>query len=72
MSKRIMRNLHNLRSSDSNISMNDDITKTERKGTKHLVDKARDMNKQEHMDEWFYKVRGPPWEKTILKIQKVN
>ena len=65
-----MRNLHNLRSSDSNISMNHDMTKTERERIKHLVDKAREMNKQEHMGEWFYKVRGPPWEKKILKIRK--
>ena len=52
--------------------MNHDMTKTEREETKHLVDKAREMNKQDHMGEWFYKVRGPPWEKKILKIRKVN
>ena len=34
-----MRYLHNLRSSDGNISMNHDMTKTEREWTKHLVDK---------------------------------
>ena len=70
--KKIMRNLHNLTSSDSNISMNHDMTKTEREWTKHLVDKAREMNKYEHMGEWFYKVRGPPWEKKILNIRKEN
>ena len=58
-----MKNRHNLRFCDSNISMNHDMTKTEREDTKHLVDKAREMNKQEHMGKWFYKVRGPPWEK---------
>ena len=57
-----MKNLHNLGSSDSNISMNHDMTKTEREETKHLVDKAGEMNKQDHVEEWFYKVRGPPWE----------
>ena len=36
---------------DSNISMNHDMTKTEREETKHLVDKAREMNKQDHMGE---------------------
>ena len=56
-----MRNLHNLRSSDSN--MNHDMTKAEREGTNHLVDNARNMNKQDHIGEWFYKVRGPQWEK---------
>ena len=55
-----MRNLHNLRSSNSNISINDDMTKTEREETKHVVDKAREMNKQGHLGEWFYKVQGPP------------
>ena len=70
--KNIVGNLHNFRSSDSNISMNHDMTKTEREETKHYVDKARDINKQEHMGEWFYKVRGSPWEKKILKIRKVN
>ena len=70
--KRIMRNLHNLRSSDSNISMNHDMTKTEREDTKHLIDIAREINKQEHIWEWFYKVRGPPWEKKILRIRKLN
>ena len=67
-----MRNLHNLRSSDSNIAMNHDMTKTEREETKHLVDKAREMNKQEHLGEWVHKVWGPPWERTILMIRKVN
>ena len=67
-----MRNLHNLRFCDSNISMNHDMTKTEREETKHLVDKAREINKQDRMGEWFYKVRGPPWERKILKIRKVN
>ena len=67
-----MRKLHNHRSSDSDISMHHDMTKTEREWTKHLVDKAREMNKQEHMGEWFYKVRGPPWERKILKIWKEN
>ena len=47
--KKIMQNLHNLRLCDSNISMNHDMTKTEREETKHLVDKAREMNKQDHM-----------------------
>ena len=67
-----MHNLHNLRFCDSNISMNHDMTKTEREETKHLVDKAREINKQDHMGEWSYKVRGPPWEKKIQKIRKVN
>ena len=52
--------------------MNHDMTKTERERTRHLVDKAREMNKQDHMGEWFYKVRHPPWERKILKIWKVN
>ena len=50
-----MRNLHKLRSSDSNISMNHDMTKNEREWTKHLVDKARDMSKQEHLGNGFTK-----------------
>ena len=66
-----MRHLHKIRSSDSDISMHHDMTKTEREWTKHVVDKAREMNKQDHMEEWLYKVRGPPWEKKILKIRKV-
>ena len=70
--KNMMKNLQNLRSSDSSISMNHDMTKTERERTKHLVDKAREMNKQEHLGEWFYKVRGPPWEKKIIRIRKVK
>ena len=70
--KKIMQNLHNLRLCDSNISMNHDMTKTEREETKHLVEKAREINKQDHMGEWSYKVQGPPWEKKILRIQKVN
>ena len=61
-----MRNLPNLRSSDSNISMNHDMNKTEREGTKHLVDKAGKMNKQDHMGEWLYKVRGPSWERIFF------
>ena len=52
-----MRNLHNLRSSYSNISKNHDMTKTERVETKHLVDKAREMNKQDHMGNGFTKYR---------------
>ena len=70
--KKIMRNPHSLRSSDSNISMNHDMTKTEREETNILVDKTREMDKQDHMGEWLYKVRGSPWEKKIQKIRKVN
>ena len=47
--------------------MNHDMTKTEREETSNLVDKAREMNKQDHIEEWFYKVRGPPWEKKNSK-----
>ena len=61
--KNIMKNLHNIRSSDSNISMNYDMTKTKKEQAKQLFDKAREMNKEEHLGEWFYKVRGPSWEK---------
>ena len=57
--KKIMRNLHSLRSSDSNISMNHDMTKTEREETKHLVDKAREMNKQDHLGDGFTKYEVP-------------
>ena len=62
-----MKNLHNLRSSDNNISMNHDMTKTERELIKHVVDKTREMNKEDHMGEWSYKVRGPPWDKKNSK-----
>ena len=48
------------------------MTKTEIEETKHLVDKASEKNKQDHMGEFLYNVRGPPWDKKILKIRKVN
>ena len=70
--KKIMRNQHNLRSRNSNISMNHDITNTVRERTKNLVDKAREINEQEHLGEWFYEVRAPPWENILLTIRKVN
>ena len=38
------------------ISMYHDMSEAEKEGTKHLVDKTREMNKQEHLGEWFYKV----------------
>ena len=43
------------------------MNKTEREWTKHLVDKAREMNKQEHMGELIYKIRGPPLERENSK-----
>ena len=47
--------------------MNHDITNTEREETKHLVDKESEMNKQEHMGEWFFNLLCPQWEKKISK-----
>ena len=54
------------------ISMNHDMTKTEREETKHLVDKAREMNKQDHMGNGLTKYEVLHGRKKILKIRKVN
>ena len=47
--KKNYRNLHSLRCSDCNVSMNHALTKTERDCGKHLVKKARETSKQEHV-----------------------
>ena len=70
--KKIMRNLGNLRASDRNISMNHDMTKEEREMTKNLIKKAKDMNEQEKSGEWHFIVRGPPWDKEILKVRNAS
>ena len=53
MSKKIMKNPRNLIFSDNYISMNHDMKKTDREWSKNLVDKAKDMNKQENLGGLF-------------------
>ena len=65
----IFRNLGKLKHSKyKNIAMNDDMTQLERQQLKKMVDKAKELEKKEGKGQWIYRVRGPPWDRKIIKI----
>lgn len=68
--RQIMRNLVKLREKRSDISVNHDMSKSEREHIRKLVVEADDLSKNEKSGEFVYRVRGPPWDKRIVKMAR--
>jgi hypothetical protein len=67
----IFRNLIKLRNSNHNsVSFNHDMTPLEREQNKKLVEEAKSLAKKDETGQWLYRVRGPPWDRKILKTRK--
>ena len=52
------------------VQANHDLTKTQRENDKKLRDEAK--LKEEQSGEFYFKVRGPPWDRKIIQIRKVK
>lgn len=73
--KSLMKKLSKLKSVDDNskfyrISVTHDMTRTEREMNKTKVEEARDMSKLDNSGKFTFVVRGPPWDRKIVKIPK--
>ena len=62
----IFKNVRKLRG-DKSISFDYDLTPLEREDKKRLIEKAKYMTKNDQ-EGVMYRVRGPPWAKTIVKV----
>lgn len=68
----IMRNLHKLKDADAphnEISMSHDMTQKEREEKKKLLEEARTRQANDTSGKWNYRVRGPPWERKIVRLK---
>ena len=66
----LFRNLQKLRESDYDIRIDSDMTKAEREENKKLFSELKEREKEDKSGEYFYRIRGPPWERKIVKIKK--
>ena len=54
-----------------NISMSHDMTRDERTKTKLLIEEAKSKTiKDNDSKNWFYKVRGPPWDQRLQRVRR--
>ena len=64
--------MHGLRDSNEKnneaISISDDLTKEERERDKNMRQQAKQMSEESGL--LTYKVRGPPWDRKIVMINK--
>ena len=71
--EKIMRNVHRLKNTDNKmlkgIRVSHDMTQEERRKDAELRMEAKRRNEEE-TDDFFYVVRGNPWERYILKLKK--
>ena len=77
--KRFMRNIYKLKQPDtqsvsnevySRISVAHDMTPDEREANKKKIQEAKDRNAGNQSENFKFVVRGPPWERRIVKIPK--
>ena len=66
MKEDIFKNLHRLRG-DKSLSFSNDLTPFEREEHKQMVDEAKTLTKNDQTGA-VYRVRGPPWDRRIVKI----
>ena len=54
------------------VSINHDMTKMEREQNKKMVASAKEMESKDASGLWHYRVRGPPWDRKIIKLPKTK
>ena len=52
------------------VGVSNDLTKTERQEEKKLFSLAQELQQKEGKGEFLFKVKGPPWARRIVKVQK--
>ena len=71
--RQFFRNLGNLKSEKNEnykeVSVNHDLTVLEREKEKQLYEEAKQLNRESNGKE-KYRVRGPPWDRIIIKLRK--
>ena len=50
------------------VSIMHDMSKAEIEENKHKLDRAKELNEKEKSGNFRFVVRGPPWERKIVKI----
>jgi len=53
----------------TDVSVSNDLTKTERENEKKLWEEAKNMTTKDTSGNYQYKVRGPPWSRKIAKLK---
>lgn len=69
----IMRSLRNLQEAEEPykaISVTNDLTQEERVENRNLVAEAKKRTEEENSGEFVFKVRGPPWDRRVVKLKK--
>ena len=67
----VFRNIRKLGESEyKDISIKNDLTKLERAEDKKLVAEAKTMQENDPSGDWKFKVRGPPWNRKIVRLSK--
>ena len=69
----IMRNLFRLQHTEEPfriMSITNDLSQEERDENRKLVMQAKQLNEEDNSSEWVYKVRGPPWDRRIVRLKK--
>ena len=67
-----MSNVRKLRTADEkfkSISKVHDMTKRERELNKEKVKQAKEKNEENESGDYQYVVRGPPWERKVVKVK---
>ena len=72
--RKFLANLYKLKPHEKfqNIQINHDMSKTDREEKKKLLKEAYLMNEKETDSDFKYKVRGPPWSMSIVKVFAKN
>ena len=67
-----MSNVRKLGTADENfqsISIEHDMTKRERELNKEQVKQVKEKNEEHESGNYQYVVRGPPWERKVVKVK---
>ncbi len=69
----LMQNLVNLSNAPDNlrkISVQHDLTKKQREEEKKMREEAKKMESEDESGEYNYRIRGPPWDRRIVRMKK--
>ena len=70
----LFRNLYKLKETENtkycNIAMNHDMTDAEKENNRKLLEEARRKRNEEPSENYTFVVRGPPWDRKILRIRQ--
>ena len=68
--KDIMKSLHKLKTNNPGVYINHDRSKEERDHFNEIRTKQKQMIANDTSGEWFFKIKGPPWNLSIMQEKK--